>query len=888
MKKKITAIILAVVMLLSTVGTFASSAAVLTDERTAKEISMLDQMEKKLDNGKMELYVNEETAMVAIKNKATGEIMLSNPYDAKENAFLAQLLVEYKKGNNTSPPLNMNSYTNCISFGNPTLVFEYTEDSVKVTYKLAETELFKFLPEVLTEETYDRVVAAMESNETVQAYIAQGYESISRVMTYNKKKATADSPAYYQMRGSVHSERKATANLYFEAIGFTADDIAAEYEKLGYTSTTSDGVAEFTIPLEYKLTDKGFTAEVDASNISFDRSTYILCSVTILPYFNAATQYEAGYDFIPDGSGALVRYEDVTSKGSTSSIDVSLYGNDNSYYEMSTKIEEQATMPVFGQVLNELPYKSGFFAIIENSEAVASITSKHDTYHSVSAKFSLAPIDKTTITSTGDITDIGLKTDTVFTEKCTVNYYMLTDKALQDDLSISGFETSYVGMAKLYRDVLTANGTIEKMTDAEANKGAKLFLEVFGSMKVEKRYATIPLTVNDSLTTFDQVMLIQDELHNAGIGPMNFILTGFANEGLSAKYPTKIKWLGSVGGKSGFEKLLKDAKDKGYEVSPNFDFVTSTYLYGNDNIKYKKHGARRLDERYTVKFLYDPAFQSNAIIGGIVISSGSYEYAYEKFAKSAKKYDMDNLSVSTLGTELNSDFNKKDFIYRTESMENAANLLAKLSGKVQSSTAYKLLVETGNSYTYDYVSYITKASLDSSRRRVESEAVPFTGMVLHGSIVFTGNALNMEGDADYTFLKTLENGANLYFTIAYENVEYLKLNWNFNEYYSVSYDLWKDYIIAKYAEYSSVMGSKQNSYIEDHQFLNTSEADGTFTVCRHDNKGAIENSTVVRVEYANGEGFFLNYNSEFAVEITYGGSRYVVEPLSYKPYTNNN
>ena len=47
MKKKITAIILAVVMLLSTVGTFASAAATieLTDTRYTKEISKLNKME---------------------------------------------------------------------------------------------------------------------------------------------------------------------------------------------------------------------------------------------------------------------------------------------------------------------------------------------------------------------------------------------------------------------------------------------------------------------------------------------------------------------------------------------------------------------------------------------------------------------------------------------------------------------------------------------------------------------------------------------------------------------------------------------------------------------------------------------------------------------------
>jgi hypothetical protein len=82
------------------------------------------------------------------------------------------------------------------------------------------------------------------------------------------------------------------------------------------------------------------------------------------------------------------------------------------------------------------------------------------------------------------------------------------------------------------------------------------------------------------------------------------------------------------------------------------------------------------------------------------------------------------------------------------------------------------------------------------------------------------------------------------------------------------------------------MASKQTSYITDHEFLNTSEGGSRYTVYRNDEtKGALENSRVVRVQYDNGEGFFLNYNSDYSVKIVYNGVSYEVPALGYAAYT---
>ena len=891
MKKRITAIILAVLMCFSTIGVFASSAAtpITTTERYDEEIKIVSKMKLALENENMQLYIDEETAMIAVKNKKTGEIMLSNPYNLDEKTtahrpYHAQVLIETKIVNATVPVV-WDSYTKCIEYkdknGMVQFEFDYSKDgSVIVKYDFGEKIRVWILPDYLSEAQYNDICTRIEA-------AGGNLKTFTRIYRIQK---TGEWKDHYKMSAQSQTQKEAAENL-LKNIGMTEEDIYKLYDEIGYKYVVqADPDPSVVVPLEYRLTNDGFIAEVDASKISYDRTRINVNNVSILPYFNSGSRDDVGYTFVPDGSGAIVRFEDVKRQNALNNMTFALYGNDSAFYALDARILEHATMPVFGLKIDEKPYESGFFAVIESAQAVASITRAHNAFfNSVYASFKVNASDSLVMnsTSTGISGSINVLGDTIFKEKCTVKYSMLvSDEYAKANNITNNYDTTYIGMAEYYRDQLMANGEISKLTGISGVK-TKLFLEVFGSMKVEDKIATFPVTVNKALTTFDDIKTIRKELSDAGVGSMNFILTGFANGGLSAKYPTKVKWMSSVGGKSGFNDLVADAELNGYEVSPNFDFAYSSYLFGSDNINYRKYGSRSLDKRMAIKLTYDPGLQMLAYIGGIVISPSSYDYAYAKFAKSASKYNISNIAVPTLGSDLNSDFNEDNFTYRTESMVNTQNMLANLSGKANgSSTAYKLIVSKGNSYTLKYASYIINSSLDSSRLANESEAIPFMGIVLHGSKVYAGDALNMEGDANYAFLKALENGSNLYFTLAYDNVEYLKLNWDFSKYYSIRYDLWKDYIISRYNEYNSLMQSKQDQYITEHEFLNTSDSDGTYTVCRADNNGDLENSRIVRVEYENGEGFFLNYNADFAVKVVYNGVEMTIEPLNYVAYND--
>jgi hypothetical protein len=276
-----------------------------------------------------------------------------------------------------------------------------------------------------------------------------------------------------------------------------------------------------------------------------------------------------------------------------------------------------------------------------------------------------------------------------------------------------------------------------------------------------------------------------------------------------------------------------------------------------------------LDDRYTTKRAYYAATQTFERTSGVAVSAASFESLYEKFVKSISKYNFSILATRALGSDLNSDFDMDDYHTRQDALNETVDLLKKMTegGK------YDLVLDGGNAYAIGYASSVLNAPLDSSKYDKANQPVPFFGMVYHGSVEFAGGAMNMEGDQDYLFLKSLENGAALYYIIAKQNPEAIKLDSEYNKYYSVQYDLLKDEILELYNEYNFLMKDKQSLYIVDHQFINdgTSAAwykdvqtDASWDV-RFQSGTEINNSLVTYVEYEDGSGFFLNYNDETVI-----------------------
>ncbi len=135
--------------------------------------------------------------------------------------------------------------------------------------------------------------------------------------------------------------------------GFTLTAAVDAEEETGISPPASEKPV-FYLSLEYTLTEDGVKTEVPATSIMYDESKYTITDISILPYMGSANVNEDGYIFYPDGSGAIVEFDEFRTSSAT--LSGKFYGHDFSYYTITGQHRENISMPVFGTVYDENRY----------------------------------------------------------------------------------------------------------------------------------------------------------------------------------------------------------------------------------------------------------------------------------------------------------------------------------------------------------------------------------------------------------------------------------------------------------------------------------------------------------------------------------------------------
>lgn len=601
------------------------------------------------------------------------------------------------------------------------------------------------------------------------------------------------------------------------------------HAKTGYRADVNE-TPVFRAALEYILDADGLSVRLPASSIRFDETKYTLQYVKILQFFGAGDLTNDGYVFYPDGSGAIVEFRDFYSIETTDSREAftlsgTVYGEDFAYYDIdqNAKHSETIRVPVFGIVETDQDVDRGFFAILEDGDALADIATYFGggefNYATAYSMVYPRPADAYNLSeaiSVADNKEMTIVSDKKYTGFYKLKYVMLFDETKLTKPateSATRYTANYSGMAAAYRDYLLGKGTITPLAASDVQNGKlPLYIETLGSIETVKKILSIPVNVDVPLTSFDDIMTMYTQLEKKNITNINFKLTGYANGGMNAKYPEKVKWLNAVGGKSGFEDLQDFAAEKGIGIYPEFDFSYAGYKSG---VNLKKHASRAVDDRYCSKQLYDPVHQEFKSYFDICISPSSIVELVTKFTESYSKFDPTGISVSTLGSDLNSDFNKDAPLNRQDAEDYIKESLGLLDEKYQS-----VMAEGGNIYSVEYLDHILNIPLDASKYKYESKAVPFLGMVLHGYVNYAGSVINEAGDSSFQLLKSIENGALLYYMLIYQNSNLLKEDEELSKYYSVRFDIWFNSVVDQYNMLNSAIGDLQLYNIVDHNFIN--------------------------------------------------------------------
>ena len=240
------------------------------------------------------------------------------------------------------------------------------------------------------------------------------------------------------------------------------------------------------------------------------------------------------------------------------------------------------TLSVYGVVeqqkdeeTGEVTSAKGYLAIITEGDSMAKIKSDHGgNVHKYNSVFPIFKPRSTDSYNLADSISVGanaswtVTSSRKFAGSYKIQYVLLGTEFEEKD----AYEASYVGMAKAYQDYLEGIGAITKLTDADVKEDIPLYIETFGAIQPTDRVLSFPVPVDKNLTTFEDVKTMFNELSEAGVGNVNFRLTGYYNGGLDCTYIAKLNWEKVVGGEAGFKDLLSYAADKDFGVFPEFDF----------------------------------------------------------------------------------------------------------------------------------------------------------------------------------------------------------------------------------------------------------------------------------------------------------------------------
>lgn len=770
------------------------------------------------ENDNLKLYTNLETTEIAVYNKNDGSITYSNPQDRDthtgtginaSNLSSTLAVTYYNKAGNVA---TINNYD--MSIKNGQFETESIKDGIRYIYTLAdEDSIASIVPYYISEDGLNKV---MEKSSDYDARTVKGkykLENGTYVLNDSAKKS------------KVGMEK---LNKIFEKAGYTEEDYAKDME-----GHEEDESLSITIPLEYRLTDKGLEATVKAADIEEHGNVYI-SQIDVLQFFGAASNKAQGYILVPDGSGALIN---LNSGNQATAYNQAIYDIDP-VAQNYVVIEETecARLPIFGIKADD----NAIFARITAGDAIASVNAdvagKLNNYNYAYASFNVREKELLNMFGVqGSKSDIPVVEKSLYKIDLSVSYSFLT----KDD-------ASYSGMARTYRKQLIDEGILKETNQSES---VPLYLDIIGGVEQKKHIMGIPYEGVCAMTTYDEASEIVDNLYDSDITNLRLNYQGWFNSGIYHDVADKIKLIGSVGSKSDLESLNKKLEDKGGKLfmdvafqkvsheSKRFTSVLEASKYYSGYVV--ELGAT---DPSTVRQTSNLEWYDEMIY--YMISPKFLNRYVDKFASKITKYDVSGINLTDLGSVLTSDKKRSELINRQQAENIVIGQYEKLA-----ETKKNLMETGGNEYSLKYVSDIIDAPTSYSAYYIIDEQVPFYEMVIHGSISYSGEAFNlMDDDLDDDFvLNCIEYGIAPRFTLSYKDPSKMKYTSSADK-YSVLYTTWLDKAKEMYGNINEALKDVDGSAMINHEKLDNG---------------------LIKVDYENGKTIYINKTSQ---DITVDGN----------------
>ncbi len=485
-----------------------------------------------------------------------------------------------------------------------------------------------------------------------------------------------------------------------------------------------------------------------------------------------------GYIFVPDGSGALIRFDNIKYYSPSSSrLYFDMYGDpyketysswefstENAVREKDMVPTKQISMPVWGVSYGN--NQDAFVAYVtKGSEYFGLIYTGRTTDNEFASikprfernRFYVYHYADSSTTFNLDSSEV----DTYYDYDIGISYNFL-----QGDGSDGELPASYVGMALKYRDYLQKNSKIK--ANVELKQGPKVDFLMSDAKEGIVGYSEV------DVTSTNDIERILTDLKNDGLEDITSTLYGWQKGGNSYARPWEVKWNNNLGGKSGFKNVVDLAKDYGYHI----DFYTQFGMINNaQSSSFNAYVVKGLSRDYGTYILYDKAkpmtwwYYTNADRMG--------NWLNDQATQIAKLGDNVGLATGGITTLLIPDYGKK------LSYSAAANSI--YQSTKEASNTLPLSGDTPNSYLWNNYSNFTNISVYNSQYQCETDSVPFMEIVFSGLVNLYAEYANFSFYDKLSQLKMIDYNLLPSFVISSKEVEDIMYT-NSRDWFATSYN----------------------------------------------------------------------------------------------------
>lgn len=847
--KKIIALILIIGIVLTYIFAFNMKAAVLVDhnlraynpEDFTDASSLTDTNRLVASNEDFELYIDETTSYFKVVDLRNGEVYLSNPdvedpWISNPDKQMTTSAIEKQKAtleiqyfNQSGSLTTINNYKYSIYHpasilneeGERTFGIKYIDNGVQVKYVIEDLEVdYLYFPKYLPKD----VMENMEQFDILNRIAYTGYD---------EERELYEIVQYQDMSRLV---KRRLYDIFYKDMDYTRERSIEENESYGYFEQFEK--VRFEIAVEIVLTDKGVRTTILRDSIVENEATKI-AKVSLYPLFGTAVSVDElgnpteGYIVLPDGSGAVIDFNN--GKYFQNAYNKRLYGQDLTQlpYKMAEQ-QQKISMPVYGMVKEN----GGFAAIITEGDAMAwlnaDVSERIDSYNKVFTSFSFREVESVVIGSGFNQYGVDLWTEEIVKTDFSVEYTFLT-----------GEDNSYVGIAQAFKNYLEDR---YGLSTKDQTTNTVLTTEFIGAYDRKEFFLGVPYYTNESMTTFDQAQEIIGLLNDKGLETLNVLYQGAINGGLTQDLNDRVVFERTLGGKKDYEALEAYLQSLNIDLYQSVNIVTAKdYHKAFDQFRYT---ANRIRGSHALMFNYhypsrlpysETPFEHSS--DNYVINPLYYEAIFNRMNKD---YTFDNLEMSLMGSMIAGHYSDDMMIYQQYALW--------LQERFLDSVDQGMMLNNPLYYAFEQASYITELPVEATLYSIIDDQIPLLQLVLSGVVDYSSSSINLANDrsVQYQFLKHIETGSNLKYTLTYDDSREL-LNTEYNYYMATDYRNWLDTIESQVKELDAI--GIHHGTLVNHERVS---------------------QNVYRVTYSHGLTILINYNLR---AVTIGTN--IIPSLSY-------